>query len=96
MELENDIYKKSRVLYIISAALEYFISILTGTAYLAKVAGAIGISDSTIGVLSSFVALGCTFQIVSLAMRTDKPVKRMVILINLANQIGRASCRDRV
>ena len=87
MEKEIDIYKKSRVLYIISAALEYFISILTGTAYLAKVAGSIGISDGTIGVLSSFVALGCAFQIVSLAMRTDKPVKRMVTLINLANQL---------
>ena len=87
MEQSKDIYKKSRVLYIISAALEYFISILTGSAYLAKVAGYIGISDGTVGVLSSFVALGCAFQIVSLAMRTDKPVKRMVTLINLANQL---------
>ena len=87
MEQKVDIYKKSRVLYIISAAFEYFISILTGTAYLAKVAGSIGISDGTIGVLSSFVALGCAFQIVSLAMRTDKPVKRMVTLVNLANQL---------
>ena len=85
--MERDIYKTSRVLYIISAALEYFISILTGTAYLAKVAGSIGISEGTIGVLSSFVALGCAFQIVSLAMRTDKPVKRMVTLVNLFNQL---------
>ena len=85
--MERDIYKKSRALYIISAALEYFISILTGTAYLAKIAGSIGISDGTIGVLSSFVALGCAFQIVSLAMRTDKPVKRMVTLVNLLNQL---------
>ena len=88
MEQEKDIYKSSRILYIISATLEYFISILTGTAYLAKIAGSIGISDGTIGVLSSFVALGCAFQIVSLAMRTDKPVKRMVTLINLANQLA--------
>lgn len=87
MEESKDIYQKSRVLYIISAALEYFISILTGTAYLAKIAGSIGISDSMIGVLSSFVALGCAFQIVSLAIRTDRPVKRMVTLINLANQL---------
>ena len=65
MEESKDIYQKSRVLYIISAALEYFISILTGTAYLAKIAGSIGISDSMIGVLSSFVALGCAFQIVT-------------------------------
>lgn len=87
MENEKDIYRSSRILYIIASALEYFIAILTGTAYLAKIAGSIGISDGTIGVLSSFVALGCTFQIVSLAMRSDKPVKRMVTLINLANQL---------
>ena len=87
MKQENDVYRKSRVLYIISAALEYFISILTGSAYLAKIAGSIGIKDSTIGVLTSFVSLGCAFQIVSLAMRTDRPVKRMVTLINLANQL---------
>lgn len=87
MKQENDVYRKSRALYIISAALEYFISILTGSAYLAKIAGSIGIKDSTIGVLTSFVSLGCAFQIVSLAMRTDRPVKRMVTLINLANQL---------
>ena len=83
----KDIYRKSRVLYIISATLEYFISILTGTAYLAKIAGSIGISDGTIGVLSSFTALGCAFQIVSLAMRTDKAVKPRVVTINLVNQL---------
>lgn len=87
MEQEKDVYKKSRVLYIISAALEYFIAILTGSAYLAKIATSIGINDGTVGVLSSFVSLGCAFQIVSLAMRTDKPVKRMVTLINLLNQL---------
>ena len=87
MNEDNKIYRKSRVLYIISAALEYFISILTGTAYLAKIAGSIGISDGTIGVLSSFTALGCAFQIVSLTMRTDKPVKPRVLTINLINQL---------
>ena len=87
MNKVNDPYKKSRVLYIISATLEYFISILTGTAYLAKIAGSVGISDGTIGVLSSFVSLGCAFQIVSIAMRTDKPVKRTVTVINLINQL---------
>ena len=87
MEQNKDVYKKSRVLYIISATLEYFISILTGSAYLAKIAGSIGITDGTIGVLSSFTALGCAFQIVSLAMRTDKAVKPRALTINLINQL---------
>ena len=86
--MENkDIYKKSRIFYIISATLEYFIAILTGTAYLAKIASSIGMSDGTIGILSSFTALGCAFQIVSLTMRTDKAVKSRVIAINLLNQL---------
>ena len=84
---QKDIYKSSRLFYIISAALEYFISILTGSAYLAKLAGYSGIPDGTVGVLTSFISLGCAFQIVSLAMRTDRSVKRMVILMNLANQL---------
>ena len=87
MQIEKDIYKPSRVFYIISAALEYFISILTGTTYLAKLAGSIGISDSTVGVLSSFVALGCGFQIIALLFNSDKPVKSMVLIMNLINQL---------
>ena len=87
MEEKKDVYRKSRVLYIISATLEYFISILTGTAYLAKIAGSIGITDGVIGVLSSFTALGCAFQIVSMAMRTDRAVKPRALTINLINQL---------
>ena len=87
MNENKNIYRKSQIFYIISATLEYFISILTGTAYLAKIAGSIGISDGTVGVLSSFTALGCAFQIVSLTMRTDRAVKPRVLAINLVNQL---------
>lgn len=87
MNTPKDIYKPSRIFYIIAATLEYFIAILTGSAYLAKLAGYSGIPDGTVGVLTSFISLGCAFQIVSLAMRTDRSVKRMVILINLLNQL---------
>lgn len=87
MKPKKDLYKSSRVFYIASATIEYFISILTGTAYLAKIAGSIGITDGAIGVLSSFTALGCAFQIVSLALRTDKAVKPRVLMINLINQL---------
>ena len=56
-------YKTSRFLYILEAAFEYFISLLVGGAYLAKVTSAIGISDSITGVLNSFVSLGFCFQL---------------------------------
>lgn len=86
-EKMRDIYKSSRVFYIIEAAVEYFISILVGSTYLAKLASSIGIDDGTIGVLTSFISLGCGFQIFALFFRTDKPVKRLVTFSNLANQL---------
>ena len=48
-ETNKDIYKTSRVLYIIEAALEYFISLVVTGAYLAKLAESIGISDALTG-----------------------------------------------
>ena len=52
---EKDIYKTSRNLYIVEAALEYFIAIIVGGAFLAKVSTSLGISDSLTGIISSFV-----------------------------------------
>lgn len=88
MELaKKDIYKVSRIGYIAVSALEYFISIMVSTNYLAYLAGAIGIDDGTVGVLTSFVSLGCGFQIFALFMRQGKPVKRFVLFTNIANQL---------
>ena len=53
MEGNKDIYKTSRLLYIIEAALEYFISILVTGAYLAKITAAIGMSDAVTGILTA-------------------------------------------
>ncbi len=85
--MEKDIYKRSRICYIISATLEYFISILVGGAYLAKLTTTIGISDGLTGVISSFISLGCGFQIISLFFKTEKPVKHLCIILNLINQL---------
>ena len=62
----KDEYKTSRILYIIEAMLEYFVSISVGTVYLAKITSFIGISDGLTGILSAFVSLGCGFQILSI------------------------------
>ena len=58
----------SRLCYIIEAALEYFISLLVTGAYLARITGALGFSDSLTGILSSFVSLGCVFQLSSIRL----------------------------
>ena len=75
---DKDPYKVSRVLYIIEAALEYFISILFADSYLAKITTSIGMSDSLIGVLSAFVSLGCGMQIIAIFLTGRDSVKRMV------------------
>ena len=84
---EQDIYKKSRILYIIEAALEYFISIAVGGAYLATLTEYLGFSDSLTGILTSFVSLGCGFQIVAIFLANKKPVKRWVTILHTLNQL---------
>lgn len=86
-EKEKDPYRLSRLLYIVEAALEYFISILVGEAYLAKVSNSIGISDAATGILSSFVSLGCMFQIVAVFLSAHRPVKRWVTVLHTVNQL---------
>jgi len=76
-----------RLCYIIEAALEYFISIMVTGAYLARVTAALGFSDSLTGILSSFVSMGCVFQLgaIGLFRNTDR-VKRPTVLLHLVNQ----------
>ena len=91
MDTKKDFYRSSRLFYIIAAAVEYFISILVGTTYLAKLATQIGLDDGTIGVITSFLALGCGFQIVAVLFPSDMRKKRLVLLLNLFNQLCFAS-----
>ena len=86
-EKEIDPYRRSRLLYIIQAALEYFVSILVAGAYLAKVTTAVGMSEGMTGVLSSFVSLGCGFQLVAIFLANKRPVKRWVSVLHIVNQL---------
>ena len=85
--MEKDVYKSSRTLYIIEAALEYFISLLVSGAYIAKLTSAIGLPDNITAILTSFVSLGCGFQIVALFIARNKSVKRLVIILHSLNQL---------
>ena len=78
--------KRSRLMYIFEAALEYFISILVAGSYLATLTKELGFSDSLTGILSSFISLGCLFQLLSLSIRRTK-VKRFVIISSIINQL---------
>lgn len=84
---KKDQYKKSRILYIIEATLEYFISMMVTGAYLAKLTSSIGISDSLTGILTSFVSLGCGFQLIAIFLANKTPVKRWVTVLHSVNQL---------
>ncbi len=79
--------KQGNIMYIIEAGVEYFISLLITGAYLAKVSTAIGISDAVTGILSSFVSLGCTFQIFALILARKRKIKRFIICWEMIAQI---------
>ncbi len=86
----NEIYvksiKRSRLMYIFEAALEYFISILVAGSYLATLTKELGFSDSLTGILSSVISLGCLFQLLSLLVRRQK-VKIFVLVFSIINQL---------
>lgn len=84
----QDEYRLSRICYIIEAALEYFISIMVTGAYLARITSSLGFSDSLTGVLSSFVSLGCVFQLGSIGLfRNVRRVKKPIIGCHIMNQL---------
>lgn len=82
-----DPYRTSRVSYVADAALEYFQALLLSGAYLAKLTESLGISDSLTGILTSVVALGCAFKLLSVYLFPKQPVKGRVMIFELLNQV---------
>ncbi len=84
--MQKDIYKTSRIMYIIEAGLEYLVSIMVAGSFLATVTKEIGISDSLTGIISSFISLGCLFELVSLFIR-GRRMKPFVVVFSIINQL---------
>lgn len=84
---QTDTYKFSRLMYIIEAALEYFIAIAVSSIYLAKIADYIGIQDGLTAILSAFVSLGCSFQLLAIFLVNKRPVKRWVTASHTISQV---------
>lgn len=85
--MQEERCRRSRIAYIAEAALEYFISIMISGAYLAKLTSYLGFSDSLTAVLTSFVALGCSFQLCSIFFFRNGSVKRKVTALHILNQV---------
>lgn len=76
-------YKRSRMAYVIQCTTEYFISILVADVYLAKLLSSIGISDSLVGIISSFITLSFVFQIFSLFLfRGNISAKKLTLVLD--------------
>jgi len=82
----KDYSKRNQRAYILEAMLEYFITILTSGAYLAKLTTTIGISDAMTAILSSVASLAAMFQIVSILLAHKTPVKRWVFPLTVIPQ----------
>lgn len=83
----KDEYRASRILYIIQAAVEYFIATLAGGAYLAKITTSIGIPDDVTAILTATVSLGVGFQLFALFISRNKRTKSFVVPWSLAYQL---------
>ncbi len=81
-----DPLNRSRLMYVIQAALEYLIAILVSGTYLATLTAELGISDSLTGIISSIISLGCLFQLLSFFFRKGN-VKKMVLGLSIVNQL---------
>ncbi|MBO5231464.1 MAG: MFS transporter [Clostridia bacterium] len=79
-------FKRGRTMYIFEAALEFFIAMLVSGSYLATLTKALGMSDSLTGIISSFISLGCLFQLFAVFMRKSR-VKPTVIVLSVINQL---------
>ena len=72
-------------MYVAEAGIEYLISILVSGTFLATLTKQLGISDSLTGIISSFISLGCLFQLLSIFLR-PKRVKTFVVIMSVVNQ----------
>ena len=81
-------YKRSRRAYTLECAFEYFVALLVGNSFLAKLLGSIGMSDALIGIISSFISLSFIFQLFSIfAVRRITNTKRFVTVFHTASNL---------
>ncbi len=80
MDFQSKECKRSRNAYMIQCSVEYFISLFVTDAFLAKLLTYAGISDSLIGIISSFITVAFVIQLFSiLLVRKQINVKKTVI-----------------
>lgn len=83
----HDPYAQSRLMYILEAMFENFVTVVTTGAYLAKLTTTIGISDGLTAILATITSLSSVFQIVSISIAHKNPIKPIIIPIQIVAQL---------
>ena len=74
-------YVQSKYAYIFFCGFEYFVTLLMNDSFLARLLSSMGLSDDTIGVVSSIISMAFLFQLLTLLlMKRLKNVKKLVIV----------------
>ncbi len=84
---EKDGFEASRVFYWLECAFEYFISMLSSGAFLAKLTSEVGISDSVTAILTALTSLAGVFQLISIQLSRKLRAKAPVTAILFASQM---------
>ncbi len=88
MDFESKAYRRSRSAYCIECAFEYFIALLVSGAFLSTLLKNIGLSDATVGIVSSFISLAFLFQLLAIfVVQRIQNTKRFVIVIHMIGQL---------
>ena len=81
-------YRRSRVLVIIEAAVEYFIALCATSTCLTAVLNEMQVSTSLQGVIAAITSLACSVQLLAVfGVKKTYPCKRWVSILNLINQL---------
>lgn len=87
-DFNSPAYKRSRKAYSLECAFEYFVSLLVTDAFLASLLSSIGLSDSLIGIITSFISLAFLFQLLSVfIVRKISNTKLFSVLCHTVSQL---------
>jgi predicted MFS family arabinose efflux permease len=85
---DSPAYKRSRAAYKWECTFEYFVALLVSDAYLSNLLSYMGISDGTIGIISSLISFAFLFQLLAIfAVKHITNVKKSAIFFHFASQL---------
>ena len=87
-DFSSAVYLRSRRAYVLQCTFEYLIALLVADAFLAKLLNALDIDDATVGIISSFITLAFTVQILSVLLcRRKMNSKRISTILNCVGHL---------